>query len=467
MYSLHDIRVEGLPVKEVLECEIESAIGEHSTLTLQGYADGAQTLYMLPDCQEIAVYAGEEKNALFFGIVTKIRLQESGGLQIVRIEAKSQSWLMDREKRSRSFQNTKMTFAELAEEILAGYGDNDACGLILAGESHEIRTLLVQYEETDWAFLKRAFSAAGITLTPDSRQPGLKLYAGIVGAVEEELPCRIVGMEKDMASYYSLKANGRETGAAAFTRYRAVSEKLMGIFGAVAVQGGYLVARSCRYVFQNEELMGIYELQDPLGLVQAASYPMQLIGVALNARVVEASGINIRAMLEIDGEDAQRAAYWFPFSTLSASPDGSGWYCMPEAGDEVRIYFPSKREKDAVALSAVSSDVILPGGKDRMEDPESRYLRTKDGQELALAPEYIRLSCGEDSASVTLRTDGAVTVQALARTQVWALRSMTLCAEEAVSIHAGTGFAAQSTDGGLLVLTEGKAGIMGTQVRFD
>lgn len=467
MYSLHDIRVEGFPIKEALACEIESAIGEHSTLALTGYMDGAEALYMLPDCQEIAVYAGEEKTPLFFGIVTGIQMQESGGLQLVRIEAKSQSWLMDRKKRSRSFQNTKMTFAELAEEILAGYGDNDACGLIMAGESHEIRTLFVQYEETDWAFLKRALSAAWITLTPDSRQPGLRLYAGIVGAVEEELPCRIVGIEKDMMSYYRLKASGRAVGAAAFTRYRAVSEKLMGIFGAVAVQGGYLVTRACRYTFQNQELVGIYELQDPLGLIQPASYPMQLIGVALNAKVVEASGINIRAMLEIDGEDEKRAAYWFPFSTLSASPDGSGWYCMPEAGDEVRIYFPSKREQDAVALSAVSSDVVLPGGKDRMEDPESRYLRTRDGQELALTPEYIRLSCGEDSASVTLGADGAVTVQALARTKVWALRSMTLCAEEAVSIHAGTGFAAQSTDGGLFVLTEGNAGLMGTQVRLD
>ena len=34
MYSLHDIEVNGLDLAEVLECEIESRAGEHSTLVI-------------------------------------------------------------------------------------------------------------------------------------------------------------------------------------------------------------------------------------------------------------------------------------------------------------------------------------------------------------------------------------------------------------------------------------------------
>lgn len=40
---------------------------------------------------------------------------------------------------------------------------------------------------------------------------------------------------------------------------------------------------------------------------------------------------------------------------MSASQDGSGWYYMSEIGDTVRVYFPTKHTKDAIALSAVSN----------------------------------------------------------------------------------------------------------------
>lgn len=80
---------------------------------------------------------------------------------------------------------------------------------------------------------------------------------------------------------------------------------------------------------------------------------MHIIGVALNGKVLEISGTKIKIHLDID--NGGKDVYWFPFSTLSASPDGSGWYYMPEKGDNVRIYFPSKHTRDVIAVSAVSS----------------------------------------------------------------------------------------------------------------
>ena len=67
--------------------------------------------------------------------------------------------------------------------------------------------------------------------------------------------------------------------------------------------------------------------------------------------------------------------------------------------------FPSKAESEAIALSAVSNYDAPQSGEDRMSDPDNRYLRTKSGQELALAPGYIKLSCGK-AASVSEHSDG-------------------------------------------------------------
>ena len=94
-----------------------------------------------------------------------------------------------------------------AQEILANYKDAD---LIYAAAGKAVGSLIVQYEETDWEFLQRVLSREGIMITPDCRQPGLKLYAGVPELMESAFPCHILDMEKDMDGYYELKANGRE-----------------------------------------------------------------------------------------------------------------------------------------------------------------------------------------------------------------------------------------------------------------
>ncbi len=474
MYSLHDINVTGLPINEVLECEIESHIGEHSTLTLLAYTDNEDVLYELPDCQEVTICLGkgEEKRILFSGIVTNVQMSEQGQMKTVQIEAKSRSWLMDRTKYSRSIQNTKMTYRALAREVLDYYEDPDSeeeqCDMICAGADQEIENLYIQYEETDWEFLKRVLSVIGLAVTPDSRQDKLKLYVGVPELAEAEVPYDVLAIDKDMESYYLLKANGRDVRAADFTRYQIISEHLLGLFETIFVQGQKLTVYSSRYIFKDQEMCGVYGLQNSQGLKRTASYPMHLIGVALTGKVAHVSGTKIQAALEIDKSHLERAVFWFPFSTLSASPDGSGWYCMPEEGDDVRIYFPSKQENEALALSAVSNyDVSQAGGEDRMSDPNSRYLRTKAGQELALAPDHIKLSCGEKASSVMIDTDGKVTVQAQTMVKIEAETSVSLYAEENIDIHVSEQFIAQSLDGGQIIFDSGNIYIRGTEVNFD
>ena len=75
---------------------------------------------------------------------------------------------MDRKKRSRSFQDTQTTYQALVEEVLKDY---EKSSLIYAGECLQTGALIIQYEETDWVFLKRVLSKAGLVLTPDSRAP--------------------------------------------------------------------------------------------------------------------------------------------------------------------------------------------------------------------------------------------------------------------------------------------------------
>jgi len=466
MYSLHDVEVTGLSLDRILACEIESHIGEHSTLMLCGLVeDDEKLLYGVSDCQDIEVFLRDKEDTkiLFSGIVTHIQIMESGQMKTARIEGKSRSFLMDRTRHSRSFQDSGMHFQTLAQEILKDYGESS---LIYAADSQETGSLILQYEETDWAFLKRVLSLAGLVLTPDSRRPGLKLYAGVPRFPKRNLQYEVLGMNKDMESYYRLKANNRQVHTADFTQYTIVSGQLMGIFETALIQGQSLAVYACRYSFEEQDMTGTYCVQSPKGMIVQASYPMHLIGTALMAKVVNVSANQIQAAMEIDGTHTERAVHWFPYSTLSASLDGSGWYCMPEIGDAVRIYFPSKQEEEAIALSAVNSYEAPQGGSDRMQDPNSRYFRTKYGQELAMNPGYIRLSCGGQS-SITIQTDGTLSIQGKESVGVQAEEKITLHADQELNIHVKERFLMHSYKGGVVLSEGAKIALMGTEVKMD
>lgn len=467
-YNLHDLRVSGIDFLEVLGCRIAGGIGKHGTLEIYGYAASEETaLYELSSYQEIEVYAGgpEDKQILFSGVISDITFSSSAETNILKVEGKSSSYLMDMVKHSRSFQDTGMSYLTMMSLIMNGYPEST---LYYAAPEASIERLFVQYEETDWQFLKRVMSMFGLTVTPDCRQRGIKLYAGLPVFPEQDVTCRVLNIEKDMGTFYTLQANGFQVQAANFTRYQVSSEHLVGIFEQMKVGNYPLSVSAYQYDFTNQEMTARYALQSPQGLLSLPMFPMHMIGAALNGTVISAAGSNVRVMLDIDQQWGLPAAYWFPYSTISASSDGSGWYYMPENGDTVRVYFPSKYEQEAIALSAVSN-YGLPGGgqSDLMEDPNYRYLRTKDGQQLALVPGFMRLSCGDGLSAVTLEKDGKVSVCALEKVKIDGTDSVTIRAEENMTFHTQNGFQLKSNEGGTVALANGDIGFYGTEVKFE
>lgn len=467
-YSLHDLTVIGIQLSEVIDCRVEASMGEHSSMTLHAYLDGREEfLYELPSYHpiELQVDDGDKKEVLFSGIVTDISFVSSSEVGMVKIVGKSYSWLMDLSRKSRSFQDAQMTYESLARQVIEGYPGSD---LFFAAPEEPIGKLIVQYEETDWEFLNRAMSRIGLSVTSSSQKAGIQLYIGIPTMPETEIPYRILNIDKDLNAFYSLKANGRQVYDSDFTRYHIASDRLMRMFELTKIGRHSLTIYSFQYDFSGQEMVGSYGLQMARGLLKLAVYPMHLIGVALMGKIIKAAGDKVQVALEIDRESQNLPVYWFPYSTISASPNGSGWYCMPEIGDDVRVYFPSKHEHEAIALSAVSSYDPPGGGQtDRMQDPNSRYLRTKAGQELALTPGYLKLSCGEGASSVTVKDDGTISVSTQKAVKILAKGDVKLKAEEKLSVHAQKTIDLQSLKGGNVGLGGGTLEFKGTEVRFD
>ena len=62
----------------------------------------------------------------------------------------------------------------------------------------------------------------------------------------------------------------------------------------------------------------------------------------------------VKVVLMEDETGGWAGQKWFAYSTIYSSPDGTGWYCMPEKGDSVRLYFPNENEAEAYVNSSVN-----------------------------------------------------------------------------------------------------------------
>lgn len=67
----------------------------------------------------------EEEQVLFTGVLSDIQLKYEQGVCYAEIFGESSTSLMDNEEKSHSFQNKKMKYKELTEEINKSYSNSD------------------------------------------------------------------------------------------------------------------------------------------------------------------------------------------------------------------------------------------------------------------------------------------------------------------------------------------------------
>ena len=95
------------------------------------------------------VPAGREREPVFSGLIVRVRFGQEGGRPLAQLEG---------ERKRRSFQREERTYGMLVREALAPYQG----AYIWNGEGRDEAAgrFLLQYEESDWAFLKGHLLAA-------------------------------------------------------------------------------------------------------------------------------------------------------------------------------------------------------------------------------------------------------------------------------------------------------------------
>lgn len=388
-YGIHDLELIGLQIKTILSMHISHEPGEHGLMELtadMGEKNMDTPIQEIGNGKKVILYDKKDgkKSVIFSGVITRLSSQSMGKSCHVKLTARSWSYQMDIKKKSRSFQNTSMTYGALVSQIVGEYPGAE-CQILFADVP--LGEIAVQYQETDWQFLKRMLSALHVPLVCSEVRENLCVYAGTA-----QIPARmdVISVEsawKDMDELAYWKEIGEEITDTDVVGYRIKLDNRIPLYADITFRNRQLTAEKIEYLTIGSTVYEFVTLRRKSGILQKPIYPMQLVGTAFEGTVKEVQGENMKIHLQIDDDYPGDDCYWFPFSTLSASPDGSGWYYMPEIGDRVRVYFPSKRTGDVIAVSAVND---RPAEEDDFKDwakEEAGAIPLKQGKKKEISDE--------------------------------------------------------------------------------
>ena len=163
-----------------MNLEIDSKIGEHTIGKIKYTASPNQlSLYdalidkkgdktiVVTGRSNISDEAGNATDKIFLnGAISKLRIKETkAGALVVELVCSSKSILLDRIPRYRSFQDPTLTYIDIAQEVNKNYNDGET--LVNVGEDmKEVSRMTIQYNETDWEYIKRLASYTGQPVIP-------------------------------------------------------------------------------------------------------------------------------------------------------------------------------------------------------------------------------------------------------------------------------------------------------------
>lgn len=463
------IRVKGFDIKSIKELVIKNELNNHAEIYITGiidekYAD--KYIDITGASRRIKVYVDNDRPIdIFNGVVTDIEINVRDEVYTIEIRGKSLSYILDIEKISRSFQDTSLTYHKIIALVLDKYdiSYNISIPDIPIGE------LLIQYEETDYEFLMRIVSKVNSALFADCFKERCSIYIGTPDN-KKRLKKKITdyNIEKDLEEYEYMKENYIDDAIETdYISYNIRSLELLSIGDNIEFLDQRFYVYKARYEISQGILVNHYNLRVKNGVRVKNIYNSKVCGSSIDGKIIGVSGEKIQIHLDIDNNQDKSKAYWFKFSTMSASTDGSGWYCMPEVGDSVRVYFPSKMESESFAVSAVSDYVCEdPSSEDMMGNPDNKYLKTANDKLVKLTPDGVLLSCDSGQADVKFNTDGSVSIVSRNNVSVIAENNVEVISDKNVKVTASESiYFGNDVGAGLQFDKEGQIKEVGCEVK--
>lgn len=282
------------------------------------------------------------------------------------------------------------------------------------GAGSNIPGLVMQYDETDWAFIKRMASRFHTVVIPDSQRDHIAYTFGLPeDGVHYAVETNIFSIAKNAGQI--IESEDQRMPRADTFFYVLNSREIYRLGDCVTLNGVPLRVYSIKTKMEGSELYHTYYLTSESGFETEEVFNENLIGLSLDAQVTSVERDTVQVLIGCDENQAGCGTRVFPYATVYSTPDGTGWYCMPEIGDAVRLYFPCEKDADAYVASSVH---LQSSAGDERINPDFKSIMNKQKKEILFTPGSLLLTNNagmsielSDAEGIKIISDKAIVVQ--------------------------------------------------------
>ena len=383
-----------LRIKKITDVEISVTKNNHGLMKVEGIIDGEEDKdRVLEDIisfnvgRTISLHRDEEEIPIFSGLVERVKLVRRDNIDYVEVEVVSGTILMDREKKKRSFQDVNKTYEDIVKEVVSEY--KDGATICTVGIEEKIGIPLIQYNETDWEFLKRISSHFESVIVPEVTQSMPRVWFGFpntINTVEVDKEEYSYGQSED---YFKMGGifSDYEPEDFRYVEVKGYDTFELGDFTVFDGQGYVLYERKGK--MDRGELIFTYRFGAEGHRHEPRYYNEQISGMSLLGEVSKTDKETVGVKLDIDnGKGGEYLYDWRPET-------GNMMYCMPQVGTKVSLYFPGVDEREAIVVNCFRTN---GDSCEKMKDPSKRAFATEHNKELTLYPKEIGISSGSGSS---------------------------------------------------------------------
>ena len=424
------LSVSPFAVEGIVEMKVEQALNQHAAMYLKGIIPKENgDLGVMDTDDSTVITVSDQDGVIFSGLVQDIRASFEGQVYYLEVWAVSFSIKADTDVISRSFQDAGMSYQQIGD-LMAG---ENSLSMSMEASSLSVNHLLLQYQETNWEFLKRIASHNQSVLLPSVEDE--KFYFGIPkGNQKGSLLSYRFSVGKNIRRYRRHSGSGVDVSPEDSLEYIVTADDcVLSIGDTVDYGGNTLFVREAQIHLADAVLTCRYVLCPENGLKVPTAYNQHITGLTLTGQVLEVNNDTVKVLLCVDESQDTATAYAFPYITPYSAENHTGLYLMPEVGDVVNIQFPTEDESLAVALSSYRQ-----ADSDRTGDPNVKYLRTPHDKEIRISEDEILITAKTGGLYIRLNQDDGIEVFSQHGITVTTLSSIDMTAAGHISLSAGT-----------------------------
>lgn len=464
------VRAERIMVEDttmtILSLEGNQEINQHAKLKIKGYVDEKTAEKIMRKAQvdekvTVTVMGQDSKQVFFEGLVYSMEQEVKDRVCHVELELVSDTMKLAGMERTRTFQNERITYGQLIEKIT----QEETISAQLEVLDEAIGNMVVQYRENNWEFLLRLASQMKTCVIPQVKGQVSSFVIGL-SKTGNEIPPEGLGFTvKNQVQMLRDKSNkGIDVYAQDGLSYVFQDREIHALGDYITIGGRSYYISKIESFYEGQELWHSYVAQSEQNFEMITYQNIKMTGASLLGKISKVQGVKVAVSLDVDIDNDICGMRMLPYATVYSSPDGTGWYCMPEIGDIVRVYFPTEFAKDAYVISAVHAEAS--NGMKTRNNPDTKSFSNVHNKEIILSPTGITIT-NNAGMSVSLDDNVGLTIESNLPIYLNAADYVEISAEESVYIHSCGEFKVEQGEDTYIDMDEGVVTLSGDEFRLQ